>query len=457
LQEIKEYSNLPTTPLDKRYNAFMDAGNKLCKKTHRGDTLAVLSVGAIKRNSTKVRKPTPRCAYVFSSLKRPEEVETLRAIYGPSFFLIAVYSSRKNRLEKLSEDIARSYGSSDPQKFQDKAVKLLTRDEKEQFQEYGQNVRDTFPLADLFVNVGDSINLKAEIKRYIEIVFGYPYHTPSRDEYAMFHAYAAALRSSSLSRQVGAAISNAEGDIISVGTNEVPKAGGGSYWPGDVPDKRDHNIGYEMSDKMKENIFREILNNLQTKKWFNNSISSKNLDELTESAMNIMKTTQVMNLIEFGRAEHAELSAFLDAARRGISVKDCSLFTTTYPCHNCARHIITAGISRVIYIEPYPKSKALKLHSDAITENIEEEVCNKVLFEPFIGISPQKYTELFLFSKDDRINKDDKIIKWERDKTYTNPRFVKLQPFYKYYLVQENDELTDLYNRLKEYNIELNS
>lgn len=73
-----------------------------------------------------------------------------------------------------------------------------------------------------------------------------------------------------------------------------------------------------------------------------------------------------MNVIEFGRDAHAEMEAIL-AARAGISVKGRDLYSTTFPCHNCAKLIISAGINRVVYIEPYPKSLAIELHGDSIS------------------------------------------------------------------------------------------
>ena len=56
----------------------------------------------------------------------------------------------------------------------------------------------------------------------------------------------------------------------------------------------------------------------------------------------------------------------LSCARNGISTERTSLFTTTFPCHVCAKHIVGAGITRVVYVEPYPKNRALELHQDSI-------------------------------------------------------------------------------------------
>lgn len=46
------------------------------------------------------------------------------------------------------------------------------------------------------------------------------------------------------------------------------------------------------------------------------------------------------------------------------SLDGCEMFTTTFPCHICAKHIIAAGIKAVYYIEPYEKSLAIELHDD---------------------------------------------------------------------------------------------
>jgi hypothetical protein len=50
----------------------------------------------------------------------------------------------------------------------------------------------------------------------------------------------------------------------------------------------------------------------------------------------------------------------------------------------------------VTYIEPYPKSRARDLHSDAICFS-EDEAKNsgKIPFVPFLGIGPRRYLDLF--------------------------------------------------------------
>lgn len=52
---------------------------------------------------------------------------------------------------------------------------------------------------------------------------------------------------------------------------------------------------------------------------------------------------------------HAEVNAIYDAASRGVSTRDCTLYSTLYPCSSCAIGIIQAGITTVV-TRPIPKS-----------------------------------------------------------------------------------------------------
>jgi hypothetical protein len=112
-----------------------------------------------------------------------------------------------------------------------------------------------------------------------------------------------------------------------------------------------------------------------------------------DKARAILKPTGLPDITEFGRSVHAEMEAVLACARTGRSVRGATLYTTTFPCHNCCRHVVAAGIERVVYIEPYATSKAPILHGDAIS--IDETVADKLPFVPFIGIGPRRYFDLF--------------------------------------------------------------
>src|SRR5207244_3956191 len=99
---------------------------------------------------------------------------------------------------------------------------------------------------------------------------------------------------------------------------------------------------------------------------------------------------RVQSLIEFERSVHAEMSALMSAGRLGTPVVGAWAYTTTFPCHECTRHLIASGISRVYYIEPYPKSLAERLHDDAIVIDPNKPPTDRVAFLPFVGVAPRR-------------------------------------------------------------------
>lgn len=64
-------------------------------------------------------------------------------------------------------------------------------------------------------------------------------------------------------------------------------------------------------------------------------------------------------------ATHAEQNALIQAAREGISLKDCTLYCTHQPCTVCIKMIINAGIKEVIYKEGYPDEFSVQLAKEA--------------------------------------------------------------------------------------------
>lgn len=244
--------------------------------------------------------------------------------------------------------------------------------------------------------------------------------SPSVTEKGMFTAFSASLQSACLSRQVGAAILDINGNVIATGRNDVPKFGGGlySYEDGDKDYRCIHKGAKCYNDAQKNKIKKKMLSEVNTE--FEQILSDSTAlsvemkdtlkkiidDKLANKVVNrIYKNTSVGSLIEYSRAIHAEMDAITTLARTGDgTTKDKILFTTTYPCHNCARHIVAAGIKKALYIEPYEKSLAIDLHDDAISNDINCEN-NKVVFEQFEGISPRRYQKFF-FSTSDRKDRE---------------------------------------------------
>jgi deoxycytidylate deaminase len=362
-----------------RLNSGMDRGNALRARSKRGDVYALLAINEInkkrKGDNTKGLEPLGRVAHVIRSLKHPDEVETLRMVYGQGFFLLGISSGIESRKKFLMDE--KGVPSS-------RVEDLIKRDDREG-DDLGQRTRDVFQMADAFIT-SDAEDLSGQISKILDLLFSKPISSPTADEYAMFMAYAASLRSADLSRQVGAVIANEQFDIIATGANDVPKFGGGLYWP-DSRDQRDYILKKDANEEQKDKIIIDIMRKIETSP----NISDK---DLLAKGKVVLDGTGLFNITEYGRAVHAEMEALMSSARNGISTRGATLYTTTYPCHNCAKHIVAAGIRRVIYIEPYPKSYASRLHSDSISSD-DEGASEKVIFKPFVGVGPRKFVDLF--------------------------------------------------------------
>ena len=158
--------------------------------------------------------------------------------------------------------------------------------------------------------------------------------------------------------------------------------------------------GYDPNEQKKNELLADLISRLKDGQHLSKALLQISdpfeickvlLSENNDSAI---KESKVMDLLEFGRDIHAEMSAISDAARKGLPIAGAILYTTTFPCHMCAKHIVAAGIVKVVYLEPYPKSYARELHEDSI--RVEGDGPTQAVdFAPFIGISPYRYRDLF--------------------------------------------------------------
>jgi cytidine deaminase len=346
--------------------------------------------------------PAERHAFIVASLKRSEELETLRRLFGQRAILVSIYEPREQRIENLCKRIASSKNSLDPESHRIVAEDLIRTDQKERSDPFGQRLEDVFPLADVFFKAGST--LRVDARRFIQLLFQAPFITPTVDEILMFHAKATAHRSADLSRQVGAVIAAAPtGEILSTGCNEVPRAGGGNIWDdvaGTEKDYRDYKVGQDAAAGTRKEIVGELLQALAEANWLVEDKKCLEREERTRKALyeaeKPLSGTMVASLLEFGRIVHAEMAAICDAAMRGISIRNATLYCTTFPCHMCARHIIAAGIKRVVYIEPYPKSRAKKLYKRSIRVDHDREADDDALkLEAFVGVAPTRFLDLF--------------------------------------------------------------
>ena len=135
------------TPIDKsseatRLRTTMDAGNKIREVTKRNDFLAIYAAARV--GTERQGKRLPKTAHIIRSLKHPDEARALRQIYGQGFFLIGVHANEKSRLLHLTDEGGIEHSQ---------ASALIERDHSER-DEYGQQTRDTFHRADVFLPLG---------------------------------------------------------------------------------------------------------------------------------------------------------------------------------------------------------------------------------------------------------------------------------------------------------------
>ncbi len=409
-----------------RARKLQDLGDKLRDK-YGNHAVASLAVKEIMRLRSGASAGEEKIAFIIDSIKHPDEVELLRRVYDKSFRLIAVHCERAKREMRLVGDaksLTKYRGASNAE-----VRKYLDRDEKDQSNSHGQQVRDAFHQADYFLDNNmfsdGAMRVVGDLGRFVSLLLSNDMVRPTKQETGMFFAQSAALRSSCLSRQVGAALQAPDGTIVSTGTNDVPAFGGGvcdetngsqnrcfawdweengGKFKGCHNSRLKKKLRDDIAEWLVENFSAPLAETVFPKKEGQMDAENKLRDQLQEGFRKFFlgdtgkldKMPGVKDIIEYSRSIHAEMNALFGAAAQGMSPRECVLYTSTFPCHNCARHLVTAGIKEVYYIEPFTKSLATHLHSDSLTTERGEEVVGRMRILPFTGVGPRLYEEYFL-------------------------------------------------------------
>lgn len=380
------------------YDNLIEKGNIL-RKEHGNDILSKIAIHQITKNRQK-KSDTPedlvkskRVCYIVNSIKNYEEYKILKLVYQNIFYFIGVFSPLDIRRKNLKD---KGINNAD--------IERLVEIDSEQSFSHGQKVTKTFTASDYFLRVEDSHEqlVKTKIERFLDLIFGTNIITPNYHETAMYLASSSSANSACLSRQVGASITNSKGDVISVGWNDVPKFGGNLYNSSDDL-SNDHRCINKKGGKCFNDEEKDFLTNVIVEELISSEIVA--IDKKEELFKKLRDDSRIKDLIEFSRAVHAEMHAIINATQKsGSEIVGGRLYCTTYPCHNCARHIVASGITEIYYIEPYKKSLALKLHDDSITENENEKDRVKILM--YDGVSPTRYIDLFKMSDTDSRKKN---------------------------------------------------
>lgn len=456
LRRFPQWTEMEGRGEGERIAHLQKMANRVREDTKDGATLARAAVAEIRFERARLTgdpdHPAEGRAYIISQLKHPGEAELLRRVYGPAFLLIAGHATRKMRSDYLAKTIAISLDQPGAEENYIGDASNLIKSDQRSAPDFGQNMQDTFPLADVFIDLNSSGG-EHLVDRYLELEFGHPFLTPTPHEVAMYQASSVALRSSDFNRQVGAAIVNlresspqnvSDVEILAVGMNEVPKGGGGFYWGPESPDCRDQALGEERASQIKVGILTEMVDRMRGDGWLGDKVGNKPAGDVARELLPALKGTQFVGIGEFSRPVHAEVAAIIDAARRGVAIDGSAIYVTTFPCHNCAKHIIATGIKKVIYLEPYPKSRANNLYEEELVLDSADnrDVAGKVVFHVYSGIAPRKYRTLFSITE--RGSRQGLSLKAWRESSQTL-RPVHVPPFlYGAYQLAEAAELNRL-------------
>jgi deoxycytidylate deaminase len=351
-----------------------------------------------KKDNEHTRYEPRRVCHIIDSIKNQQELDLLRDVYRESLYVVGVYAplaDREKNLEAKGLKLSEIYS-------------LIDKDSGQEVK-HGQTVEDTFPHSDYFLRVDSKtvVQLETRAERFLNLILQGGVITPTKAESAMYSAASASWNSACLSRQVGASITDANGELLATGWNDVPRPFGGLYTNENQNRESDFRCwnwkgGRCFNDEEKALLAERIVDSL-----VDAGISVPDRDKTLAS---VLGNKRLRGLIEFSRSIHAEMHAILNALKTsGSRVNGGKLFVTTYPCHACARHIVASGIAEVYYIEPYKKSLALKLHEDSLTESEADQ--SKVRVLPYEGVAPSRYLSLFRMQADSRKTKDGRAIK----------------------------------------------
>ena len=251
-----------------RSRMLMNKGDRFRRSLKDDAACAYLAALAINRERAAAtgsdRIHRRRHIVLLRSLKTPQEVVLLRSIYGERVIVLGVSASEVERRRNLEKLLSLTLTDAEAAA---EAGYLMTRDQKDDGESFGQRMRDAHRLADAFIPVGTPGSLRPVVTRLVDLLLGSPWITPTKQEQGMFYAWAAKFRSSAAGRQVGAAIVDQDGELVATGCNDVPKPHGGQYWPGDDPDRRDFQLGHDANDLGKFDMALRLLQDLSDAGW----------------------------------------------------------------------------------------------------------------------------------------------------------------------------------------------
>lgn len=325
-------------------------GNRIRVETKDPGQLAHSTLERLSQHSEPLDK------IVIDGIRNLGEIEALRKVFGLRFYLFAFECQPSERWERVRGKEYEPYGLTEAQFVSD------NEDDKDQENVFGQQVQLCVDQADVLIDNESDVplaQLRTKLIANLELVTGTRPRYAGAAEIFMNLAYSSSHGSKCLKRQVGAVLvaspPNVIGEVIAVGFNENPL--------GTSPCVEERKYGADPGQNKPGRCFRDIVRH----ESFTQLARAKRLCPACGTAIGEYATAPPwvcsgcsVNLENFFWPEramtkctavHAEVQAILAARGRA---KDTTLYTTTFPCFQCAEAISQAGVKWIVYTEPYP-------------------------------------------------------------------------------------------------------
>ena len=400
-------------------------GNSLDTTTHNGSIYSAILAEDTERIIKLFYNANKAAFFVIDCLRNPFEIIHLRKKFA-NFFLISVYADKSRRVKRRMGD-DKSINVSKKKKVFEQIDKRDSGEFISSVEElcYRQNITKCVQISDIAINNGlpdeddKDVTLQRlyeKIVRIICLILSPGCTKPTYDEMYMNAAYAMAVRSYCICRQVGAVILSKEGCLLGGGYNDV---GEGRISCGlraieDLSNDEFVNIVKALDDSgnaeevmssledeigdrqfcfcLKDFLARKKIEGSITKEWKKILANHYTDNEAQDSTRAYFEGPAIKTLLdrcsihqlEYCLALHAEENAILQTAKvGGVSMKNSTIYVTAHPCPLCQKKIQQVGINRVVYTDPYPESFPRIYLQDVIANQFE-------------GVKPRSYIRLFM-------------------------------------------------------------
>jgi deoxycytidylate deaminase/dephospho-CoA kinase len=322
---------------------------------------------------------------VIDGIRNLTEIEHLRDTFGNRFFLFALECPLSQRWERLRPAYEKRGASMNDFLGDDQ------RDHNEEL-DHGQQVQLCVDQADVLIDNSDDVSqvdLRAKLEDYADLVLGKKYRFAKPIEIYMNVAYLASHGSKCIKRQVGAvlvnALPNVMGEVVGQGFNENPI--------GTKPCIEEPHYGADPETRRPGECYRDIARRAAFAQYEANGtrcpICGEKIKLVTPGPPWVcMACSGDMELyfwperaMTLCTAVHAEVAAILSAFGR---TKGATLYTTTFPCFQCAEKISQVGIENIVFNELYPDVRA--------AERLKIAGIQAIRFE---GIRSRRFDEIF--------------------------------------------------------------